>query len=58
MLKIGCCGFSKGRKTYFDNFDLVEIQKTFYKPPKVSTAEKWREESPEAFFSSMESCED
>lgn len=49
MVKIGCCGFSKGRKAYFNNFDLVEVQKTFYKPPKVSTAEKWREESPEDF---------
>ncbi len=49
MMKIGCCGFSKGRKTYFANFDLVEIQKTFYKPPKASKAQRWREESPEDF---------
>lgn len=49
MLKVGCCGFSKSKKTYFSNFDLVEIQKTFYKPPKARTAEKWKDEAPEYF---------
>jgi len=48
-VKIGCCGFPVSRAKYFDTFDIVELQQTFYQPPEVSTAIKWREESPEGF---------
>lgn len=37
------------RKEYFKNFGLVEVQKTFYKPPKLETAIRWREEAPQEF---------
>ncbi len=49
MLSVGCCGFPVSMKKYFQTLKLVEIQKTFYKPPKVSTACKWRENSPKDF---------
>lgn len=42
MVKVGCCGFPVSMKEYFKKFRVVEIQKTFYKPPKPETAEKWR----------------
>jgi len=45
MVKIGCCGFSKGMKHYFSRFKLVEVQQTFYKPPQVATARRWREQA-------------
>ena len=46
MLKIGCCGFAQGKKNYFKNFSVVEIQQTFYQPPEEKTALKWKKESP------------
>jgi len=36
-------------KKYFENFDVVEVQKTFYKPPSPETARKWRNIAPDNF---------
>jgi len=49
MIRTGCCGFSTSLNNYFKEFKLVEVQKTFYKPPKVETALKWREKAPDDF---------
>ncbi len=46
---VGCCGFSVSRKRYFESLNSVEIQRTFYKLPRESTAEKWRREAPPGF---------
>lgn len=48
-VKIGCCGFPKGMKHYFSRFRLVEVQRTFYQPPRLGTALRWREEAPPGF---------
>jgi len=48
-IKVGCCGFGMAHRKYFEQFRLVEIQQTFYQPPKVNTAIKWRAEAPEDF---------
>jgi len=48
-IKVGCCGFPGGMKKYFEGFNLVEVQRTFYKPPRLSTLEKWRENAPKDF---------
>ncbi len=49
QVKVGCCGFPKGKKVYFPQFSLVEVQQTFYKPPSLATALKWRQEAPADF---------
>lgn len=49
MVKVGCCGFPGGKKEYFRQFRLVEVQQTFYKMPKLETAERWRREAPAGF---------
>jgi len=49
QVKVGCCGFPKGMKHYFSQFRLVEVQQTFYKPPTLKTALRWRQEAPEDF---------
>jgi len=49
MIKVGCCGFPGGMKKYFEKFTLVEVQTTFYKLPKVETAQKWRSNAKEGF---------
>lgn len=49
MIRVGCCGFQRGMKKYFENFSLVEVQSTFYRPPRATTAENWRKEAPGNF---------
>jgi len=49
MIKVGCCGFPKAKKEYYAHFPVVEVQQTFYQPPKVETAQKWRAEAPPGF---------
>jgi uncharacterized protein YecE (DUF72 family) len=52
-VKVGCCGFAKGKKAYFQQFKLAEIQHTFYKLPSVGIVTKWREEAPQDFQFSL-----
>jgi len=49
MIKVGCCGFGEARQKYFAEFRVVEIQATFYQPPKPETARGWREKAPAEF---------
>jgi uncharacterized protein YecE (DUF72 family) len=48
-IRVGCSGFQKSQAEYFQHFQLVEIQQTFYKPPQVKTALRWRETAPAGF---------
>jgi uncharacterized protein YecE (DUF72 family) len=48
-IQVGCCGFPKARKEYYKVFGVVEVQQTFYQPPALKTAQKWREEAPANF---------
>jgi uncharacterized protein YecE (DUF72 family) len=48
-VKVGCCGFRLSRAEYFARFPVVEVQQTFYQPPKIETLRGWREEAPEDF---------
>ncbi len=50
MIWVGCCGFPKNRKTYFQHFPAVEVQQTFYRPPSPETARRWRSEAPREFL--------
>ncbi len=48
-IEVGCCGFSRAQGTYWRHFSLIEIQQTFYRPPRMATAIRWREEAPDNF---------
>ncbi|HHJ00944.1 MAG TPA: DUF72 domain-containing protein [Candidatus Aerophobetes bacterium] len=48
-VKIGCCGFPVAKNRYYRAFSVVELQKTFYQPPKLSTVQRWRDEAPPEF---------
>jgi len=50
VIYVGCCGFPKGRAACFQHFPLVEVQQTFYKPPRPETARQWRQEAPPDFI--------
>lgn len=46
---VGCCGFRRSMAETFAAFPLVEVQRTFYRPPQVETARRWRERAPADF---------
>ncbi|MDP9171171.1 MAG: DUF72 domain-containing protein, partial [Acidobacteriota bacterium] len=46
---IGCCGWREAKAKYFERFGLVELQDTFYEPPSLALARKWRELAPPSF---------
>lgn len=48
-IKVGCCGFSAGQQQYRTLFSTVEVQQTFYQPPRLATLKRWREEFPHEF---------
>lgn len=48
-IKIGCCGFSEAHHKYYLDFDTVEIQNTFFQPPRINVAKKWRASAPKKF---------
>jgi uncharacterized protein YecE (DUF72 family) len=52
-VKVGCCGFPLARRAYYASFPLVEIQQTFYQPPRATTAARWRAEAPPGFTFSL-----
>lgn len=49
MIHVGCCGFLKSHAAYFEEFQLIEIQQTFYQLPQLKTALRWRTEAPPGF---------
>jgi len=54
-IKVGCCGWAVrgGMKKYFEVFDIIELQSTFYKLPSIETAKRWRDEAPPDFTYTM-----
>jgi uncharacterized protein YecE (DUF72 family) len=44
-IRVGCCGFAGSRREYLQRFPVVEIQQTFYKLPRLKTAQGWRHEA-------------
>jgi len=48
-VRIGTSGFGIGRAKYVQQFSCVEVQHTFYQPPKISTLERWRADAPPDF---------
>ncbi len=47
---VGCCGFALPQAQYFRKFRLLEVQQSFYQPPSLETARKWRNLAPESFI--------
>jgi uncharacterized protein YecE (DUF72 family) len=47
--KIGCCGFPLPKIQYAECFPVVEVQQTFYEPPRIPTLQRWRALAPPHF---------
>jgi len=48
-IKIGTCGFGMAQAEYARTFSCIEIQHTFYEPPRLTTLNRWRMQMPADF---------
>lgn len=48
-IRVGCCGFALAQSRYFRAFRLLEVQQTFYQPPRLATLQRWRQQAPADF---------
>lgn len=48
-VRIGLCGVSMAFDDYVREFPLVEVQQTFYEPPRDATMRRWRADAPPEF---------
>src|SRR5919112_562958 len=48
-IKIGTCGFGVAQAEYARSFSCVEVQHTFYEPPRLTTLNRWRRQMPADF---------
>jgi uncharacterized protein YecE (DUF72 family) len=49
MIGIGLCGFTMAFEDYVREYRLVEVQQTFYEPPRSGTMRRWRALAPSDF---------
>ena len=48
-VRVGCCGWAEAQSRYFKDFPLIEIQTTFYQPPDLPVARRWKAQAPPGF---------
>ncbi len=48
-LFVGCCGWTEAQARYVQDFRTVELQTTFYEPPSITVAQRWRGQAPPEF---------
>src|ERR687894_2596375 len=48
-VRIGLCGFTMAFADYVREFRVVEVQQTFYEPPRDATLLRWRRQAPLRF---------
>jgi uncharacterized protein YecE (DUF72 family) len=48
-VKVGLCGASMALPSYTQRFRVLEVQQTFYEPPREATLRRWRASVPPAF---------
>ena len=46
---MGCCGSALAQARYLRRFGLLEVQQTFYQPPRLATLQRWRQAAPPGF---------
>jgi uncharacterized protein YecE (DUF72 family) len=48
-VRVGLCGFTMAFEDYVREYQLVEVQQTFYEPPRDQTMRRWRAQAPTDF---------
>jgi uncharacterized protein YecE (DUF72 family) len=46
---IGCCGWTEAQARYVVDFPTIELQTTFYEPPSITVAQRWKAQAPAEF---------
>jgi uncharacterized protein YecE (DUF72 family) len=46
---VGCCGWTEAQARYVVHFPTIELQTTFYQPPAISVAQRWKSQAPAGF---------
>ena len=49
-LRVGICGFAEAQQRCFADFTILEVQRSFYQPPRLATAQRWRSQAPKGFL--------
>lgn len=49
MIRVGLCGFTISMEDYPLSFPVVEVQQTFYQPPRDETMQRWVSATPAGF---------
>ncbi len=52
-VRIGTCGFPRSHRWVYAHCDMVEVQQSFYDPPRLETVRRWRAEAPAEFAFSL-----
>lgn len=52
-VRVGLCGFTMAMGTYADHFPVVEVQQTFYEPPRDEVMRRWRAATPRSLEYTM-----
>jgi uncharacterized protein YecE (DUF72 family) len=50
---VGCCGWTEAQSRYVADFPAIELQTTFYQPPAVNVALRWKSLAPASFHFCM-----
>ncbi|MGA8028236.1 MAG: DUF72 domain-containing protein [Bryobacteraceae bacterium] len=48
-LFVGCCGWTEAQARYVTDFPTIELQTTFYQPPAIGVAKRWKTKAPADF---------
>jgi uncharacterized protein YecE (DUF72 family) len=48
-IRVGLCGFTMAFEDYVREYQVVEVQQTFYEPPRDATMRRWRADAPPGF---------
>ncbi|MGA5300200.1 DUF72 domain-containing protein [Nucisporomicrobium flavum] len=48
-VRVGLCGAGMALTSYAQRFPVLEVQQTFYEPPRETTLRRWRADVPPAF---------
>ena len=46
---VGCCGWTEAQARYVTDFRAIELQTTFYQPPAIAVAKRWKVKAPADF---------
>lgn len=46
---VGCCGWAEAQARYVADFTTIELQSTFYQPPSIAVATRWKAQAPPEF---------